>query len=143
MCLEFCLFVCYCAGFIFINCYVLRVPHMCFIFINSYTFKVLLVCSVVVRVLSSSIVCFVVVMVLSSSIHMGLRFCLCVLLLLGMNDTSCPISTCGVHILIKNAQPRSGFLVKFLYFFRWMPFLLGTTLYLLYRLLATNDKDYK
>ncbi|KAJ0924485.1 hypothetical protein HanPSC8_Chr05g0228691 [Helianthus annuus] len=65
------------------------------------------------------------------------RFCLC------MNDTSCPISTCGVHILIKNAQPRSGFLVKFLYFFRWMPFLLGTTLYLLYRLLATNDKDYK
>uniref|UniRef100_A0A251UTV3 Uncharacterized protein n=1 Tax=Helianthus annuus TaxID=4232 RepID=A0A251UTV3_HELAN len=63
--------------------------------------------------------------------------------LLGMNDTSCPISTCGVHILIKNAQPQSGFLVKFLYFFRWMPFLLGTTLYLLYRLLATNDKDYK
>ncbi|KAJ0571835.1 hypothetical protein HanRHA438_Chr05g0246311 [Helianthus annuus] len=42
-------------------------------------------------------------------------------IMLGMDDMSCPIPTSGIHIPIINAHPQSAFLVKFLYFFRWMP----------------------
>ncbi|KAJ0586208.1 hypothetical protein HanHA89_Chr05g0209271 [Helianthus annuus] len=76
MWLEFCLFVCCCAGFIFINCYVLRVPHMCFV-------AVWVLPSSIVMCFKVLLVCFVVVSILFSSILIRLRFCLCVLLLLG------------------------------------------------------------